>query len=112
MATTTAKYAVKTLVSTLGPSAKTLALASLEVNLANIPEGKNVVVKWRNMPLFIRHRTSEQIEIERNVNPNDLRDKQTDDDRVKDPKWLVCLGVCTHLGTYCHDQLFMTTIYS
>ncbi len=98
MATTTAKYAVKTLVTTLGPSAKTLALSSLEVNLASIPEGKNVVMKWRNKPLFIRHRTAEQIESERNVQLGDLRHKETDEERVQDPKWLVCLGVCTHLG--------------
>ena len=27
-----------------------------------------------------------------------LRDPQTDAERVKDPEWLVVLGVCTHLG--------------
>uniref|UniRef100_A0A5K3FC79 Cytochrome b-c1 complex subunit Rieske, mitochondrial n=1 Tax=Mesocestoides corti TaxID=53468 RepID=A0A5K3FC79_MESCO len=98
MATTTAKYAVKTLVQTLGPSAKTLALANLEVNLASIPEGKNIVVKWRNKPLFIRHRTQDMIDQERDVPLTALRDRQTDEERVQDPKWLVCLGICTHLG--------------
>lgn len=27
-----------------------------------------------------------------------LRDPQTDSERTKDPKWLVMVGVCTHLG--------------
>lgn len=98
LATTSAKYAVKTLIQTIGPSASTLALANLEVNLASIPEGKNVVFKWRNKPLFVRHRTQSMIDQERSVPLSDLRDPETDEQRVKDPKWLVCVGVCTHLG--------------
>lgn len=98
LATTSAKHAVKTLIQTLGPSASTLAMANVEVNLANIPESKNIVVKWRNKPLFIRHRTQEMIENERKVPLSVLRDPETDEQRVKDPKWLVCVGICTHLG--------------
>lgn len=98
MAATTAKYAVKTMIQTLGPSAKTLAMASIEVNLSGIKEGKNAVFMWRNKPLFVRHRTDEEIATERAVPLSDLRDPQEDSERVKDPKWLVCLGICTHLG--------------
>jgi ubiquinol-cytochrome c reductase iron-sulfur subunit len=29
---------------------------------------------------------------------NELRDPQTDQQRVEKPEWLVVLGVCTHLG--------------
>ena len=54
--------------------------------------------KWRGKPLFIRHRTSAEIEAEVSIDPNTLRDPQSDSDRVKDPEWLVILGVCTHLG--------------
>ena len=28
----------------------------------------------------------------------DLKDPQKDEDRAKNPEWLVMLGVCTHLG--------------
>jgi ubiquinol-cytochrome c reductase iron-sulfur subunit len=28
----------------------------------------------------------------------ELKDAQTDDARVKDPKYLVVIGICTHLG--------------
>lgn len=98
MATTAAKYTVKTFIMPLGPTAKTLAEASTEVNLSSIPEGKNLVVKWRNKPLFVRHRTAEEIDRERAVPLSSLRHPERDEDRVQQDKWLICLGVCTHLG--------------
>ena len=54
--------------------------------------------KWRGKPLFIRHRTAQEIENETSIDPATLRDPQHDNERVKDPEWLVILGVCTHLG--------------
>ena len=54
--------------------------------------------KWRGKPLFIRHRTASEIEAETSIDPATLRDPQADSERVKDPEWLVILGVCTHLG--------------
>ncbi|KAH8866862.1 Cytochrome b-c1 complex subunit Rieske, mitochondrial [Schistosoma japonicum] len=98
IATTSAKYTIKTFIKPLGPSTRTMAEASTEVNLAAIPEGKNITVKWRNKPLFIRHRSAEEIARERAVPLTSLRDPQKDEDRVKEDKWLICVGVCTHLG--------------
>ena len=43
-------------------------------------------------------RTADEIEQEKQVDVAKLRDPQTDEERVKDPEWLVVLGVCTHLG--------------
>jgi len=40
----------------MSASADVLALAKIEIKLADIPEGKNVTFKWRGKPLFIRHR--------------------------------------------------------
>ena len=60
--------------------------------------GKNMTFKWRGKPLFIRHRTAAEIEAEVSCDPATLRDPQSDAERVKDPEWLVILGVCTHLG--------------
>lgn len=96
--TTTAKYTVRGFILPLGPTAKTMAQASAEVSLSSIPEGKNLVVKWRNKPLFIRHRTPEEISRERATPLSELRHPERDEDRVKQDKWLICLGVCTHLG--------------
>ncbi|CAG60324.1 RIP1 [Nakaseomyces glabratus] len=93
-----AKSTVETFVSSMSASADVLAMAKVEVNLAAIPEGKNVVVKWQGKPVFIRHRTAHEIDEANAVDMSVLKDPQTDADRVKDPKWLVMLGICTHLG--------------
>ncbi|KAL1457863.1 hypothetical protein WDU94_008051 [Cyamophila willieti] len=95
-------YGAKTLVTqfitSMGASADVLAMAKIEVKLADIPEGRNVTFKWRGKPLFIRHRLQSEIEKERSVVLSTLRDPQADEERVQNPKWLVLLGVCTHLG--------------
>ena len=46
----------------------------------------------------------EEISEARSVALNDLPDPQKDEDRAKDPEWLVMLGVCTHLGCVPLDQ--------
>ena len=75
-----------------------LALASLEVDLSNIEEGSTVTMKWRGKPVFIKHRTEAEIELAASVNTSELRDPETDEERVLEKKWLVFIGVCTHLG--------------
>lgn len=82
----------------MNASADVLALASLEVDLSGIPEGQNVTVKWRGKPVFIKHRTTAEIEDAKAVSISELRHPQSDTERVKKPEWLVVLGVCTHLG--------------
>jgi ubiquinol-cytochrome c reductase iron-sulfur subunit len=95
---TVMKWGAHSLISSWSASKDVLAMAKIEVNLNDIPAGKNVVLKWRGKPLFVKHRTEEEIARERAVDISTLRDPQKDEDRVKDPKWLVLLGVCTHLG--------------
>jgi len=92
------KHLVQDILSTLSASADVLAVSKVEVNLAEIPVGKNVVVKWRGKPLFVRHRTEEEIAETRAVDVNSLRDPERDEDRTKHPNYLITLGVCTHLG--------------
>ncbi|KAL3500948.1 hypothetical protein ACH5RR_035397 [Cinchona calisaya] len=75
-----------------------LALASLEVDLSSIEPGTTVTVKWRGKPVFIRHRTEDDIKLANSVDVGSLRDPQEDALRVKNPEWLVVVGVCTHLG--------------
>ena len=55
--------------------------------------GKNLIVKWRGKPVFIRHRTEDEIAEARSVDTKTLRDPQTDEDRVQRGEWLVMLGV-------------------
>ena len=75
-----------------------LALASLEVDLSGIEEGSTVTMKWRGKPVFIKHRTEADIELANSVKTSELRDPQSDAERIINPKWLVLVGVCTHLG--------------
>ncbi|KAF8898435.1 Rieske [2Fe-2S] iron-sulfur domain-containing protein [Infundibulicybe gibba] len=93
-----AKSSVSEFLQTMAASADVLALAKVEVELGGIPEGKNVIIKWRGKPVFIRHRTQAEIEEARSTDWKSLRDPQSDEERVKKPEWLVMLGVCTHLG--------------
>ncbi|KAF3854524.1 hypothetical protein F7725_022579 [Dissostichus mawsoni] len=93
-----AKTVVSQFVSSMSASADVLALSQIEVKLGDIPEGKNVTFKWRGKPLFVRHRTEKEIAAEEAVNIGELRDPQHDKERVQNPKWVIVLGVCTHLG--------------
>ncbi|TBU34889.1 ubiquinol-cytochrome c reductase iron-sulfur subunit [Dichomitus squalens] len=93
-----AKSTVTEFLATMSASADVLAMAKVELDLAAIPEGKNVIVKWRGKPVFIRHRTPDEIEEARNTDWKGLRDPEADEARTKKPEWLVMLGVCTHLG--------------
>jgi ubiquinol-cytochrome c reductase iron-sulfur subunit len=87
-------------VDSMNPAADVLALASTEVNLGSIQAGQEVRVMWRGKPVFIRHRTEQEIKEARAVAVDTLPDPQEDKERVKEGKdqWIVMLGVCTHLG--------------
>ncbi|XP_011868404.1 PREDICTED: cytochrome b-c1 complex subunit Rieske, mitochondrial isoform X1 [Vollenhovia emeryi] len=93
-----AKVLVHDMVGMLSASADVLAMSKIEIKLGSIPEGKSAVFKWRGKPLFVRHRIQSEIATESKVDVASLRDPEEDSVRVKDPKWLVVLGVCTHLG--------------
>jgi len=93
-----AKSSVSEFLQSMAASADVLALAKVEVDLSTIPEGKNVIIKWRGKPVFIRHRTADEIAEARSSDWKSFRDPQADEARVKKPEWLVMLGVCTHLG--------------
>ena len=86
------------LVNQMNPSKDVEALSKVEVDLTNLDEGRSTTVMWRGKPLFIKHRTKKEIKEANEVNIDDLPDPQTDKERVKNPKYLVLVGVCTHLG--------------
>ncbi|MAM34782.1 MAG: ubiquinol-cytochrome c reductase iron-sulfur subunit [Micavibrio sp.] len=86
------------LVDQMNPAKDTLALASTEVDLTPVEAGQAITVMWRGAPVFIRHRTTEEIMEARKVDVAELRDPQTDEERVKKEQWLVMVGICTHLG--------------
>ena len=105
MAAVGAAFAVWPLIDQMNPDASVLALASAEFDLGGIPVGQEITVKWRGKPIFIRHRTEEEIAAAEAVEVDSLPDPQSDADRVRpgpsgelERQWLVLVGVCTHLG--------------
>jgi ubiquinol-cytochrome c reductase iron-sulfur subunit len=86
------------MVDTMNPSADTLALSSVEVDLTPIAKGQAITVSWRGKPVFVRSRLPNEIAEAEDVKLADLIDPETDKERVKKPEWLVVIGICTHLG--------------
>jgi len=107
-----AAAAVWPLIDQMNPDASVRAVASIDVNVADITPGMQITVSWRGKPVFIRRRTAEEIEASRAVDLNDLPDGEArngnlaadadaaDRNRTLDDagEWLVMLGVCTHFG--------------
>jgi ubiquinol-cytochrome c reductase iron-sulfur subunit len=88
------------LVNQMNPSADVLALASIEVDVAQIQPGQAIKTIFRKQPLFIRHLTPAEIAAANAVPVGELRDPQTLAERTQEGKnqWLITMGVCTHLG--------------
>ncbi len=88
------------LIDSLNPAANVLAMSSIEVDLSEIKPGQTIKVKWRGKPVFITHRTEAQIAEAKAAPLSELKDPQTDEERVKPghEQWLVMIAVCTHLG--------------
>ena len=99
-------------VDQMNPDASALSLATTEVDIEPVQEGQAITVMWRGKPVFIRHRTAEEIKSAKAVSVSELPDPDarnlnldsdepaTDVNRVQDKKeqWLVLIGICTHLG--------------
>jgi len=90
--------AVWPLIDQMNPDASVKALASTEVDVSGVEIGQSITVLWRGKPVFIRRRTDEEIAEAKKVDLKELKHPEKDEDRAKDPEWLVMLGVCTHLG--------------
>ena len=81
------------LIDQMNPAADTLALASTEIDLSSLEEGQSITVKWRGKPVFVRHRTPDEIKQAKEVLIDDMRDPQADADRVANEKYIVLVGV-------------------
>jgi len=113
--------AVWPLVNQMNPSADVLALASIRVDISAVDPGTQLTVLWQGKPVFLRHRTEEEIALARvqDIDLDSMPDPVArnanipgevpalDENRVlalpegsAEPQgaWLVQMGVCTHLG--------------
>lgn len=88
------------LIDQLNPDASVLALASIRFDVSPVVEGSSVTIMWRGLPVFVRHRTPAEIEAARAVPLSELKDPQSDEDRVIEghEQWLIMVANCTHLG--------------
>ncbi len=98
------------LIDQMNPDASMLALSTKEVDISSIAVGQAIKVMWQGKPVFIRHRTAEEI-AEAEATPltalkdtkarNDNLGKSADAEdanRRSDANWMIVVGVCTHLG--------------
>lgn len=98
--TSLVRTVVVKLVHSLWPAKDVFAAGIVEVDIRSIRPGQNFVAKWRNKPIFIRRRTPDMIEAAKKDDAivASMREPATDKERCKNPEWLICIGVCTHLG--------------
>src|SRR5262249_22377765 len=61
-------------INQMNPDASVLALASTEFDLSGVEEGQSVTIKWRGSPVFVRHRTAQEVEEARATPLSDLKD--------------------------------------
>lgn len=95
------------------PDASTLALATVEVDVAALEPGMSLTAKWRGKPIFIRNRTEEEVKAAQDTALTDLKDpvarnanvvadaQATDLARSAGEgkeNWIIMIGSCTHLG--------------
>src|SRR5262249_28395579 len=86
------------LIAQMNPDASTIAAgAPIEVDLGPIAVGQVIKVFWRGKPIYINHRTKEEIDEARDVDLASLPDPEPDDKRVKEghKEWQVLIGICT-----------------
>ncbi|MEO8342578.1 MAG: ubiquinol-cytochrome c reductase iron-sulfur subunit [Gallionella sp.] len=83
-------------IDSMNPGSDVLAKATTEFNLSGMNPGDMRTVSWQGKPVFILRRTPEQIS--RMEASNGGLDPEPDQKRVKQPEWLVVVGVCTHMG--------------
>jgi Rieske Fe-S protein len=55
------KSIARTIVDYKSMARDQLALACVEIDVTKIPEGQSQTFEWRGKPVFVRHRTEDQI---------------------------------------------------
>lgn len=98
------------LVSQMDPDASTLAAGGpVELDLSSIAPGQQVVVRWRDRPIFVTRRTPQILQMLKNpALLAQLADPQSSElqqppyaenwHRSINPEFGVVVGICTHLG--------------
>jgi len=87
-------------IDSMNPSKDVLALASVEIDLSPVVEGQGITVVWQGKPVFVRHRTAEEVKQVEATPLSQLIDPAPESSRVKPghEQWAILVGICTHLG--------------
>jgi ubiquinol-cytochrome c reductase iron-sulfur subunit len=99
-------------VAQMNPNSATPPQEVTDVDLRAIPPAASKIVRWRGAPVFVRHRTREEIQEAHDTPLSNLPDPlarnavlpekapAVDSNRTKagHEEWLVVIGLCTHLG--------------
>jgi len=101
-------FAAWPLIDQMSPDAAVNAHAHLDINLGRIPVGVSILLKRGDLPMLIRHRTSEEIQAAGSVQLWELQDQRSrnamrprsdasDANRTiqRDGKFIVLIPVCT-----------------
>jgi ubiquinol-cytochrome c reductase iron-sulfur subunit len=105
-------FALWPFVDHMNPNSGTPPPEATEVDLVPIQPGETKSVYWRGKPVFIRHRTRDEVKRARSLLLESLPDPYarnealparalaSDANRTKEghDTWLVVVGLCTHLG--------------
>lgn len=67
--------------------------APLWIDLDRIPVGHRKTIRWRGIPIFVVHRTPEEIGAARADDSAEMPFPDTDSDRVQRDDWLVVIGL-------------------
>ncbi len=98
VATVGAGLAIWPFIDSMNPAADVLAGSFTELDLAPIKPGQMVTVVWRGKPVFVGHRTDDQIARAKADDSADMVDPEPNSARAQREEWLIAIGVCTHLG--------------
>jgi ubiquinol-cytochrome c reductase iron-sulfur subunit len=105
-----AAAALVPLVSQMNPDAATLAAGGpVDLDLSKVEAGQQVVVRWRNRPVFVTNRPGKALQV---LQSSSLTDRLADPHsqelqqppyaqnwhRSVKPEYGVLVGICTHLG--------------
>jgi ubiquinol-cytochrome c reductase iron-sulfur subunit len=95
-------------VASMLPSERAKAAgAPVEADISKLAPGERMTVEWRGKPVWIVHRTDEMLKIIKNgadkvADPESKKVMQpkyaTNEARAIKDKYLVLVGICTHLG--------------
>jgi ubiquinol-cytochrome c reductase iron-sulfur subunit len=98
------------LVDQMNPDASTLAAGGpVDVDVSKIAEGSQIVVRWRERPIWIYHRSKQTLDMLQNAkdtsrlsDPNSEQMQQPpyaqNWHRSVKPEFGILVGICTHLG--------------